>query len=234
VRFDGRIRHGASWRCEMNVPLEIVFHGLTKSDAVEYLVRQQAAKLEKVCHHLSSCRVAIEKPHEHARAGNPYRVRIDMRVPPSHELVAVRDPLDGVLHDSLQTVVLEAFRVARRQLQALVARQRRDVKTHDEPLAIVVRLFSDKGYGFMQTPAGRELYFHQHSVLHGDFARLQLGTAVRFDEEEGEDGPQASTVQVIDRSGRALTEEGAASGAAGQQRRDRAGAGHGHPREDQA
>jgi cold shock CspA family protein len=185
----------------MNGPIEITFHGLKKSAAVETLVRQQIAKLEKTCHHLSSCRVAIEKPHEHAQAGNPYRVRIDLRVPPSHEVVAIRDPLDGVLHDSLQTVVLEAFRVARRQLQTLVERQRRAVKTHEEPHATVVRLFPDKGYGFMQTRDGRELYFHRNSVLHDDFARLRIGTAVRFEEEAGEKGPQASTVQIVDRRG---------------------------------
>jgi cold shock CspA family protein len=199
VRMDGGALSGAAEEPNaMNVPLEITFHGIAKSDAIESLIRQQAAKLEKVCPHLSSCRIAIEKPHEHARAGNPYRVRIDMRVPPSHELVAVRDPLDGVLHDSLQTVVLETFRVARRQLKALVDRQRREIKTHDQPCAIVIRLFPDKGYGFLQTPDGRELYFHGHSVLHGDFARLRVGTAVRFDEEQGDDGPQASTVQIVE------------------------------------
>jgi cold shock CspA family protein len=34
-------------------------------------------------------------------------------------------------------------------------------------------------------------------VVDGDFARLKVGDQVRFAEEEGEKGPQASTVHVI-------------------------------------
>jgi cold shock CspA family protein len=59
----------------------------------------------------------------------------------------------------------------------------------------------NEGYGFLMTPDGRELYFHRHSVLHDDFERLAVGTEVRFEEEEGEKGPQASTVQVVNKPG---------------------------------
>jgi cold shock CspA family protein len=37
-------------------------------------------------------------------------------------------------------------------------------------------------------------------VLHDDFDRLTVGTEVRFNPEEGEDGTQASSVQVVGRS----------------------------------
>jgi cold shock CspA family protein len=42
-----------------------------------------------------------------------------------------------------------------------------------------------------------EVYFHRNSVLHRGFDELAVGTEVRFVEEEGEQGPQASTVAVI-------------------------------------
>jgi cold shock CspA family protein len=68
--------------------------------------------------------------------------------------------------------------------------------------AIITRLVYDRGYGFFRTPDGREIYFHRHSVLNGHFARLSVGMLVRFAEEDGDDGIQARTVQVIDnRSG---------------------------------
>ena len=38
-------------------------------------------------------------------------------------------------------------------------------------------------------------------MLHHDFDRLTVGTAVRFEEEEGEKGPQATSVQVVDKPG---------------------------------
>jgi cold shock CspA family protein len=75
----------------------------------------------------------------------------------------------------------------------------RKTKTHElTPVARVVRLFPEAGYGFIKTPEGRELYFHRNSVISPGFNHLEVGTEVRFDEEMGEKGPQATTVKVID------------------------------------
>jgi cold shock CspA family protein len=38
-------------------------------------------------------------------------------------------------------------------------------------------------------------------VLHPGFERLEVGTEVRFTEEAGEQGPQASTVAILGTSG---------------------------------
>lgn len=46
-----------------------------------------------------------------------------------------------------------------------------------------------------------EVYFHRNSVLHGDFDLLAVGTEVRYFEELGDDGPQATTVQGIAKQG---------------------------------
>lgn len=50
-------------------------------------------------------------------------------------------------------------------------------------------------YGFSETADGRQIYFHRNSVLDWDFNRLTVGSEVRFTEEIGEKGPQASTVE---------------------------------------
>jgi len=42
--------------------------------------------------------------------------------------------------------------------------------------------------------------------LNDDFDRLEIGTGVRFVEEPGEEGPQASTVQIVDKPGSRLSE----------------------------
>jgi cold shock CspA family protein len=51
-------------------------------------------------------------------------------------------------------------------------------------------------YGVIMTPDNREIYFHRNSVLNEEFDKLEEGTEVRFHEESGEQGPQASTVKV--------------------------------------
>ena len=65
------------------------------------------------------------------------------------------------------------------------------------PRAWVSRLFPEGGDGFLQTSDGREIYFHRNSVRHGDFDHLTVGMEVRFAEEQGEKGPQASTVTCV-------------------------------------
>ena len=47
----------------MEVPLEITFREVAKSDDIERLIRQEAAKLENVCEDIISCRIAVESPH---------------------------------------------------------------------------------------------------------------------------------------------------------------------------
>jgi cold shock CspA family protein len=189
----------------MEIPLEVKFKDGPNPPWVEDLVRRRVDKLEQFCDHIIRCRVAIERPNGHPDTGNPYRVMIDLTVPPGHEVVVDRQPREGGPKRQLRTVLIDAFEAAERQLKELVERQRGEVKTHDEPVAFVVRKFDDQGYGFLKTPDGREVYFHQNAVLDHDFERLEVGTQVRFEEAMGEAGPQATSVRIIDKPGHAPT-----------------------------
>lgn len=199
----------------MQVPLEVSYRGVEKTDAIETLVQEKVAKLEEVCDHISSCRVAIEKPHDRPRSGSPYRVRIDLTVPPGHEVVADSNPAEGIQYSELETVLRDAFDAARRQLAALNERQHQKVKTHEmqEMTALVTQLFPDQGYGFLKTLDGQEIYFHQNSVLNNDFDRLEIGTGVQFFVEQGEQGPQATTVKIVNKPGSRATKSAGAEAA---------------------
>lgn len=192
----------------MQVPLEISYRGVEKTEALDALVNEKVAKLERVCNYINSCRIAIEKIHDRPSSGSPYRVRIDLTVPPGHELAAVKNPGEGDQYDPLESVIRSAFDAARRQLTELTQRQRDQVKTHleQEMTAIVIKLFPEQGYGFIKTLEGQEIYFHQNSVLHDDFERLEIGTGVRFFAEEGEKGLQASTVQIVNKPGKSISQ----------------------------
>lgn len=186
----------------MKVPMEISFKGIEHTEEIEALVRDEADKLDRVCPYLMSCRVAVEKPQQHQEVGNPYRVRIDMTVPPGHELVVRREPSRGDMHDPLDIVIKHAFTSAARQLRKLVEQQRGTIKTHAEQqvTAVVHKLFPQEGYGFLRTADTLdEVYFHRNSVLHDDFDRLAIGTGVHYTAEMGEKGLQATTVQIVDK-----------------------------------
>ena len=185
----------------MQVPMEIAYRGVRKNDILDQLVDERAARLDKVCDNIISCRVTIEKVQE---THPVYRVRVIVRTPPEHEIVAKRDsPERGVHEGVLQFLLRDAFDAAEKQLKQIAAKRRKQVKTHPEQelAAVVVRMFREDGYGFLMTLDGREIYFHKNSVLNDDFRRLEIGTGVRFEESLGDNGPQASTVQIADKPG---------------------------------
>jgi ribosomal subunit interface protein len=181
----------------MQIPLQITFHGVPHSDAVEHYVRTRAAKLELLADRLTSCRVALEMPHHHARHGEHYRVRIDVTLP-GGEVVAVRSPDDAKSYEDLYAAVDSAFDDIDRRLQDFVRRRRGDVKAHERSRhGHVTKLFPYEGFGFLGTAEGDELYFHRNSVLDAAFDRLKVGDRVRFVEDTGETGPHASTVALV-------------------------------------
>ena len=181
----------------MQMPLQISFHGMDPSPAIEARIREKAAKLERFCDRIVGCRVTVEAPHRHHRHGKLYNVRIDLSVPGKDVFVGHSGPLNHA-HEDINVAIRDAFDAARRQLEDHVRKARGDVKVHRAPShGKVVQLFSD--YGFIEMPDGEEVYFHKNSVTGQDFDRLDIGSEVRLvlAEGEGVEGAQASTVTLI-------------------------------------
>lgn len=183
----------------MKLPLQISFRHMDHSDAIESLVRQKAEMLDKFAGSIMRCRVVIEPAGKHHEHGNQFEVRVDLTAP-GEEIAVTREPSQHAENRDIAVVVRDAFDSARRQLEDYVRRRRGDVKTLDTvPHARVSKVFPDEDYGFIETPDGREIYFHRHSVLNDSFDRLEIGTEVAFVEEPGDKGPQASTVRLLGR-----------------------------------
>ena len=180
----------------MRLPLQVTFRNMETSAAVEADIREKAAKLDQFCDQIMSCRVIVEALHKHHHQGNLFHVRIDMTVP-DEELVVSRDPHKHHAHEDAYVAVRDAFDAARRQLQDYNAKRQQHVKQHEpETHGLVIRLIPTEDYGVIATPDGREIYFHRNSVLNAEFDALEEGAEVRFHEESGEQGPQASTVKL--------------------------------------
>jgi cold shock CspA family protein len=180
----------------MQLPLEVVFRNVDRTPEIEDLVAEHAQRLHQYAEDVIACRVAVEQRGGRHQTGNPWRVRIDLTMAPRRELVVTKEAWDR--DAGLAPVVRDAFETMARQLDEFVDQRRNDIKTHQEPLGIVRRMFRDAGYGFLEDQDGAEVYFHRNSVLHGDWDRITEGSAVRFDSELGEKGPQATSVQVLD------------------------------------
>lgn len=198
----GEPRLGAVFPFEgtaMNTPLQITFHNIPHSRAIESATHEAAARIEKRHERITSCRVVIDQPHRRHKERNLVQVRIDLKLPGA-ELVVKQELNGGLAGADLRAAFLEVFDEVQRQLDETVDRRRRFVKTHEGPShARVARLFPEAGYGFLKTGEGREVFFHQNSVLNRRFRLLRVGAEVSFVEELGEKGAQASTVKMVGR-----------------------------------
>lgn len=181
----------------MLIPVQITYRDMEESEALSALIRARAQRLERYYGRISGCRVLVEQPHRHRRSGEHFHVRIDLTVP-GVELVVEREPALRSRHQDAYVAVTDAFRAARRELQDYARRRRHYKKQHEgTPHGLVRKLYSAEGFGFIETGDGREIYFDRRSVLHHAFPRLTVGAKVRFAEEPGERGPQASTVELV-------------------------------------
>lgn len=113
----------------MQVPVQVTFHGLDHSDAVEQRVMEKVSKLEQFCSDIISCRVTIELHHKNTsnqhRKGEPYHVSLNVKVP-GDELIVKRDPKEQTLHEheDVGVALRDAFQAMERQVKEYVERRR--------------------------------------------------------------------------------------------------------------
>ncbi|MEO5373223.1 MAG: HPF/RaiA family ribosome-associated protein [Alphaproteobacteria bacterium] len=112
----------------MQVPLQISFHGIDHSEAVEDKIKDKVSKLELLFDRITSCKVVIEAHHRNTssahRKGEPFHIRVDLKVP-GDELVVKRAPKDVHVNEDIFHALRDAFGTMERQLQEYVTRHRR-------------------------------------------------------------------------------------------------------------
>lgn len=178
----------------MQIPLQITFRGIPKSEAVEARIREKVNKLERFNSHIMSCRVAVEAEHQRHHQGNQYHIRIDITVP-GKELVISREHHDNQAYEDIYVAIRDAFNAASRQLEEHARMRRGEVKNHNlQHNGTVTLLAPENDHGFIESTDGREIYFHRNSVVGDGFDALEVGAQIRYIEEDDDLGPQASII----------------------------------------
>jgi ribosomal subunit interface protein len=176
----------------MEKPLQINIRGMEHSEALDAHIREKAVKLEEFYPRMIGCHVTVDQPHRHRHQGGQFEVRINIHLPGRGEVAVNRQHAEDVY-----VALRDAFDAAKRILEEHIRLQRGDTKVH--PIAghgHVKRLLPEEGYGFIETPDGRELYFARENVLAPAFEHLTPGTEVQFIEEMAQEGPQAKRVSA--------------------------------------
>ena len=183
----------------MQIPLQLTFRNIEASERLELYVRERAAKLDNFCKTIISCRVVLEAPHKHKHKGCLYHASIEVTLP-KETITVNREPDLHQAHQDLQVVVWDTFDAVQRQLRNRVSRQKGQVKRHGTvPLGTISVLFPEEDYGRILGADGADIYFHRNSVMNMAFDKLKVGMEVHYSEEQGDAGPQASWVRVVDK-----------------------------------
>ena len=61
----------------------------------------------------------------------------------------------------------------------------------------IVRLMSDKGYGFIKGEDGAEYFFYMSALITHDFKDLLLNNEVEFRPANSPKGPRAEEIEIV-------------------------------------
>jgi cold shock CspA family protein len=182
----------------MQTPIEIAFQHCEPSEEIRAEIAKQAKRLERLSDRITSCHVAISGPQTRHRQGDVFKIDVRIAMPEHHDVIVTRTHGDAPEREHPLVAVREAFDAAVRQIEDAARDMRGQIKEHmAESHGRVTKFLAGEDCGFIETAEGREIYFHRNAVLGGAFDRLTIGSEVRFVEEKGVKGAQASTVRPI-------------------------------------
>ena len=106
----------------MSTPIEIHFHGIEKSEAIEERVREKAAKLEKHCGRMTRCRVVLESPHRNPQKPTVFQIKIEISLPRRKPIVVCHEREGSHAHEELPLAIRDAFEAALRKVDDVATR----------------------------------------------------------------------------------------------------------------
>ena len=109
----------------MQLPVQITFHGMAHSAALEAEILERAGKLDHFDPHLISCRAVLEEAARHKHQGRQFVVRLDIKTAGAEIAVNRHHSEDAFI------AVRDAFDAARRKLEDHARRQRGEIKRRE-------------------------------------------------------------------------------------------------------
>ena len=149
-------------------------------------ITQRLEELNAQHEDIVHARVALDKDTHHQQGVDEARVILALS---GKRLTAKKTAT------SLYDAANAALETIERELQEFRDQRRGVVKEPGPRIrGRILRIFRDRGYGFVETETYQEVYFHTNSVHGIAFEELEEGMAMDLEIEAGEKGPQASRI----------------------------------------
>lgn len=188
---------------DLEIPLDISFHGMESSDHLRHQVLRQAKKLERFSRYIVSGRVVLEADHKQTTKSQ-LQVKVELQVP-GKTIVGQRErrPHEAVDHADVYGVIAETFEVTIRRLEEYTDKHFNDHHKHHPHAgarkATITRVDAERGHGMLETETGQSLFFQAAAVKGEDLNALEPGMEVSYAlaEAEGAYGPEANSVTRV-------------------------------------
>jgi ribosome-associated translation inhibitor RaiA len=106
----------------METTIEVQFHGIQKSEAIEALVRKKARKLVRHFGRMTSCRVVLEAPHRSPEKPKVFQIKIELGVPRRRPIVICHERAGSHAHAELPLAIRGSFEAALRKVDGVSRR----------------------------------------------------------------------------------------------------------------
>lgn len=136
-------------------------------------------------------RVTLTKNRHHKKLANVAEALVVVTLPGRHTLTARKEnkTFEEAIRSAFQAVSIELRKY--REKRAKTEIRLPPVPPHR---GVICKLFPKERYGFILKEGGGEVYFHANALQGLTFKKLEDGTEVVFDFEQGKKGPQATVV----------------------------------------
>jgi cold shock CspA family protein len=157
-------------------------------------IDEEKNRLER--HHagfINHLRVTIEETSSHKEGG--YELRLVATIP--NDTVVVKRKGEKVI-----PLMVDAFNTIGLQVKELQRKRRQSYKVQPEAAktitgeGVIKSVFPFESYGFIVTPQGQEVYFHENALKDISMNQLTEGDGVKFGEGQGDKGPCAAWVKL--------------------------------------
>jgi cold shock CspA family protein/ribosome-associated translation inhibitor RaiA len=156
-------------------------------------IEERMADLQRGHDDILHGRVTLTKNPHHKKAKNVAEALVVVSLPGRHTFTARKE------EKTFEEAIRAAFFSMDIELKKY-REKRASIEIRIPPVprrGVVCKLFPQEGYGFILQEGGGEVYFHRNALHDMTFEDLQDGMEVAFNVEEGEKGPQASTVNPV-------------------------------------
>ena len=106
----------------MDTPVEIHFHGIEKSEAIEERVRWKVSKLEKHFGRMTRCRVVLEAPHRSPAKPKVFQIKIEISLPRRQPIVVSHEREGSHASEELLLALRDAFEAALRKADGVASK----------------------------------------------------------------------------------------------------------------